>query len=84
VSFMQFLQPHLYESISKARSNSAKKRETETAVYKDHCAIYEAIAASNAHRARLAVRRVLEGSLRRLNSSGQLEDKRASATAKRI
>jgi GntR family transcriptional regulator, transcriptional repressor for pyruvate dehydrogenase complex len=84
VSFMQFLQPHLYESISKARSNSAKKLETEMVAYKDHQAIYEAIAASDAHRARLAVRRVLEGSLRRLNSSVQLEDKPASLTAKRV
>jgi DNA-binding FadR family transcriptional regulator len=84
VSFMQFLQPHLYESISKARSNSAKKLRTETAAYKDHCAIYHAIAASDAHRARLAVRRVLEGSLRRLNRSGQLGGKRFSFTAKRV
>jgi GntR family transcriptional regulator, transcriptional repressor for pyruvate dehydrogenase complex len=83
VSFMQFLQPHLYESISKARSNSAKKIETETIAYKDHYAIYEAIAASDAHRARLAARRVLEGSLRRLSRSGQLEDKRFSSAAKR-
>jgi GntR family transcriptional regulator, transcriptional repressor for pyruvate dehydrogenase complex len=83
VSFMQFLQPHLYESISKARSNSAKKLTTETAVYKDHLAIYEAIAASDAHRAGLAVRRVLEGSLRRLDRGGQLEDKRFPFPAKR-
>jgi GntR family transcriptional repressor for pyruvate dehydrogenase complex len=80
-SFMKFLQPHLYESISKARSNSAKKLETETIAYKDHCAIYEAIAASDAHRARLAARRVLEGSLRRLNSSGRLEGKRLALAA---
>jgi GntR family transcriptional repressor for pyruvate dehydrogenase complex len=82
VSFMQFLQPHLYESISKARSNSAKKHETEAMVYKDHYAIYEAIAASDAHRARLAARRMLEGSLRRLNRSGQI-DGESSLTPKR-
>ena len=34
--------------------------------YSDHHAIYEAIAVRDPHRARLAVRRVLERSLRRL------------------
>jgi GntR family transcriptional regulator, transcriptional repressor for pyruvate dehydrogenase complex len=82
VSFMQFLQPHLYESISKARSNSAKKLQTEIIAYKDHCAIYEAIAASDAHRARLATRRVLEGSLRRLNHSAEFDGKRSTLSAK--
>lgn len=66
----------------KPRSNSAKKIETETIAYKDHYAIYEAIAASDAHRARLATRRVLEGSLRRLTRNDQLEDKRFSSAAK--
>jgi DNA-binding FadR family transcriptional regulator len=68
VSFMQFLQPHLYESISQARANSAQKSTTELIAYKDHCAIYEAITAHDPHRARLATRRVLERSLRRLSS----------------
>ena len=66
VSFMQFLQPHLYESISKARASSARKERTTLMVYADHHAIFDAIAASDPHRARLAVRRVLERSLRRL------------------
>lgn len=66
VDFMRFLQPHLYESISLARANSAKKRETEIIAYEDHYAIYEAIKASDSHRARLAAGRVLERSLRRL------------------
>lgn len=66
VSFMRFLQPHLYESISQARANSARKSETTMIVYRDHCAIYEAIEANDPHRARLAARRVLDRSLRRL------------------
>lgn len=68
VSFMRFLQPHLYELISQARANSAQKSTTELIAYEDHHAIYEAIAAQDAHRARLATRRVLERSLRRLTS----------------
>lgn len=66
VSFMQFLQPHLYQSISKARASSARKAQTVQTAYKDHYAIYEAIVASDPARARLATRRVLERSLRRL------------------
>jgi GntR family transcriptional repressor for pyruvate dehydrogenase complex len=66
VNFMQFLQPHLYESISQARANSAQKSAIELIAYDDHHAIYQAIAAKDAHRARLATRRVLERSLRRL------------------
>jgi GntR family transcriptional regulator, transcriptional repressor for pyruvate dehydrogenase complex len=68
VSFMQFLQPHLYESISKARTSSARKARTTMIVYNDHYALYEAIAASDLHRARLAARRILERSLRRLEN----------------
>jgi len=68
VSFMQFLQPHLYESISKARESSARKERTTLMVYADHRAIFEAIAASDPHRARLAIRRVLERSLKRLEN----------------
>jgi GntR family transcriptional regulator, transcriptional repressor for pyruvate dehydrogenase complex len=67
VSFMEFLQPHLYESISRARSNSAAKPGAEAIVYDDHCAIYEAIKACDPQRSRSATLRVLEGSLRRLN-----------------
>jgi DNA-binding FadR family transcriptional regulator len=70
VSFMQFLQPHLYDSISMARANSAKNRKTEIVVYKDHYAIFEAIAASDPRRAGLAARRVLEGSIWRFNRNG--------------
>jgi GntR family transcriptional regulator, transcriptional repressor for pyruvate dehydrogenase complex len=66
VSFMKFLQPHLYQSISKARASSARNARTTLIAYSDHHAIYEAIAARDPHRARLAVRRVLERSLRRL------------------
>src|SRR6201996_7819110 len=47
VSFMKFLQPHLYESISKARASSTRKATTTQTVYRDHTAIYEAIAASD-------------------------------------
>jgi GntR family transcriptional repressor for pyruvate dehydrogenase complex len=68
VSFMQFMQPHLYESISKARASSARKERTTLMVYADHRAIFEAIATSDPHRARRAVRRVLERSLRRLEN----------------
>ena len=66
VSFMQFLQPHLYDSISKARASSARKAQTTQMVYRDHYTIYEAIAASDPAQARGATRRVLERSLRRL------------------
>lgn len=66
VSFMQFLQPHLYESISKARASSARKAQTTQTVYRDHMAIYQAIEASDPVQARRASRRVLERSLRRL------------------
>jgi DNA-binding FadR family transcriptional regulator len=66
VSFTRFLQPHLYEAVAAARANSAKNSETQIIAYEDHCAIYEAIQASDANRARLAVRRVLERSIRRL------------------
>ena len=66
VSFMKFLQPHLHESISKARASSARNARTTLIAYSDHHAIYEAIAVRDPHRARLAVRRVLERSLRRL------------------
>jgi GntR family transcriptional repressor for pyruvate dehydrogenase complex len=68
VSFMKFLQPHLYESISKARASSARKARTTLIAYSDHNAIYEAFAACDPHRARLAARRVLERSLRRLEN----------------
>jgi GntR family transcriptional repressor for pyruvate dehydrogenase complex len=67
VGFMEFLQPHLYESIGRARSNSAAQPGAEAVVYDDHRAIYEAIKASDPQRSRAATLRVLEGSLRRLN-----------------
>ncbi len=70
VNFTRFLQPHLYEAIAMARANSAKNSETQIIAYEDHCAIYEAIKASEANRARLAVRRVLERSIRRLQRDG--------------
>ena len=73
VSFMEFLQPHLHESIALARSNSARKPETEMAAYQEHREIFEAIKAQDQRRARTAVRRVLDGSLRRLSDSGQLQ-----------
>lgn len=66
VSFTRFLQPHLYESIAMARANSAKSADTKVIAYKDHYEIYEAIRASDANRARRAIRRVLERSLYRL------------------
>lgn len=43
VSFMQFLQPYLYESIALARANSARRSGVEIIAYEDHHAIYEAI-----------------------------------------
>jgi GntR family transcriptional repressor for pyruvate dehydrogenase complex len=73
VSFMEFLQPHLHESIALARSNSARKPETEMAAYQEHREIFEAIKAGDQRRARTAVRRVLDGSLRRLSDSGQIQ-----------
>ncbi len=69
VSFVEFLQPHLKESIATARANSAKKPATQATVYKDHCDIYEAIAASDERQARIAARRVLERSVRRLRAT---------------
>jgi GntR family transcriptional repressor for pyruvate dehydrogenase complex len=69
VSFVEFLQPHLREAIALARATSAKKKETEIAAYREHCDIYEAIAAGDARKASAAVRNVLEGSLRRLRNS---------------
>jgi DNA-binding FadR family transcriptional regulator len=71
VSFMEFLQPHLHEAIALARATSAKKAETEAEAYDEHREIYEAIAARNARRARQAVRRVLDGSLKRLGGAAQ-------------
>jgi DNA-binding FadR family transcriptional regulator len=68
VSFMKFLWPHLYESISKARASSARKTRTALIAYSDHYAICEAVVACEPHRARLATRRVLERSLRRLEN----------------
>ncbi len=67
VGFMEFLQPHLHESISRARSDSAAKPGAEALAYDNHCAIYDAIKASDPQRARLATLRVLESSLQRLN-----------------
>jgi DNA-binding FadR family transcriptional regulator len=40
--------------------------------YQEHREIFEAIATQDPRRARAAVRRVLDGSLRRLSNSGQL------------
>ena len=72
VSFMEFLQPHLHESIALARANSARRPETKIAAYQEHHEIFQAIEAQDQRRARTAVRRVLDGSLRRLSDSGQL------------
>jgi len=72
VSFMEFLQPHLHESIALARANSARRPETKIAAYQEHREIFQAIRAQDQRRARTAVRRVLDGSLRRLSDSGQL------------
>lgn len=75
VSFTEFLQPHLQEAIAIARANSAIKQTTEAAAYEEHHELYEAIAASDSTRARVAARRILEGSLRRLKDSGQIKRK---------
>jgi DNA-binding FadR family transcriptional regulator len=72
VNFMEFLQPHLYESIRRSRANSAKLPETEQLSYEDHRAIYEAIKASDPQQARLATLRVLEGSLHRLTGGAPI------------
>jgi DNA-binding FadR family transcriptional regulator len=63
----------LRESIALARSNSARKPETEIAAYQEHREIFEAIKAGDQRRARTAVRRALDGSLRRLSDSGQIQ-----------
>ena len=68
IDFMTFLQPHLREAIALARSNSAKKAQTEAEAYKEHHAIYEAIAAKDSRQARRTVRLVLNGSLKRLGT----------------
>jgi len=67
VSFMEFLQPHLYESIWQARRLSSKKAETEAISFDDHLAIYEAINASDSEQAQISALRVLQGSLSRLS-----------------
>jgi len=67
VSFMEFLQPHLHESIATARATSAKKPETAMAAYQEHYEIFKAIEAQDQRRAAAAVRHVLDGSLRRLS-----------------
>lgn len=68
VSFTRFLQPHLNSFISQSRGVSAKNPSAERMVYKQHHAIYEAIGAADPRRAGTAVRKVLEGSLDRLDS----------------
>ena len=66
VGFTQFLQPHLHNFIAQSRATSARKQATERMVHKEHLAIFEAIEAADPRRAGMAVRKVLEGSLRRL------------------
>lgn len=68
VGFTQFLQPHLQRFIAQSRAHSAKNPATERMVYKEHLSIFEAISAGDPRRAGMAVRKVLEGSLRRLSS----------------
>src|ERR1700721_2590295 len=72
VSIQEFLQPHLHEAIALTRANSARRPETKVAAYQEHREIFQAIEAQDQRRARTAVRRVLDGSLRRLSDSGQL------------
>lgn len=69
VSFVEFLQPHLRDAISLARATSAKKADTASAAYEEHREIYNAIAAGDQARARMAVQSVLEGTLRRVQNS---------------
>lgn len=66
VSFMEFLQPHLYEAIWQSRRVSSKKAQTIAISYEDHWAIYEAIKASDPEQAQISALRVLQGSLSRL------------------
>jgi DNA-binding FadR family transcriptional regulator len=69
MDFMKFLQPHLHEAIALARNTSAKLVSTESDAHNEHVAIYDAIAAKDPQRARLAVRLVLNGSLKRLGEA---------------
>ncbi|MBN9598842.1 MAG: FadR family transcriptional regulator [Afipia sp.] len=66
VSFMEFLQPHLYEAIWQARQVSSKQQQTKAISYDDHFAIYKAIEASDPQQAQTSMLRVLQGSLSRL------------------
>ncbi len=81
VGFVEFLQPHLYEAISSARATSAKKADTAEAAYEEHLEIYNAIAAGDKRRARIAVRSVLEGTLRRMQNSLQAKGRKDSDKA---
>jgi GntR family transcriptional regulator, transcriptional repressor for pyruvate dehydrogenase complex len=69
VDFMKFLQPHLHEAIALARGTSARLIQTESEAHGEHVAIHDAIAAKDPERAQLAVRLVLNGSLKRLGEA---------------
>lgn len=81
IGFVEFLQPHLYEAIASARATSAKKADTAEAAYDEHLEIYNAIAAGDKRRARIAVRSVLEGTLRRMQNSLQAQGRKTSDKA---
>lgn len=84
VAFVEFLQPHLHDAIASARATSAKKPDTAAAAYEEHLEIYNAIAAGDKRRARIAVRSVLEGTLRRMQNSLQSQDRKDTGKASAI
>lgn len=59
----------LHEATELARNMSAKQVQTEADAYKEHIAIYDAIAAKNPWHARRSIRLELTGSLKRMDEA---------------
>lgn len=66
VSFVEFLHPHLREVIKLARMTSSQHTDTQVASFEEHKHVYNAISAGDRDGAARALRRVIEGGLRRL------------------
>jgi GntR family transcriptional regulator, transcriptional repressor for pyruvate dehydrogenase complex len=68
ISFIDFLEPMLRETIALARAKSSQRTGFELASFQEHHKIYEAIKEKAKERAKAAMRSNLEGGLRRLLS----------------
>lgn len=66
ISFIEFLEPILQETMAVARANSSQRAEFELASFQEHHEVYEAIKEKDKERAKAAMRVNLEGGLRRL------------------